>query len=88
MTSNAVTIVPYAAADNNITKCELRISGNQFNNCTYEVSNDNGITWESLTPGEVHTFSSTGKNLRVKINLAESTAGVSPEFDSICVLYK
>ena len=31
------------------------------------VSNNNGSTWESYTPGSVHIFSSTGNQLQIKI---------------------
>jgi hypothetical protein len=36
--------------------------------CTlsYFVSNNNGSTWESTTPGTFHSFSSSGTQLRVK----------------------
>ena len=33
------------------------------------VSNNNGSTWEAYTAGTLHTFSSTGTQLRIKINL-------------------
>ena len=33
---------------------------------TYYLSNNNGSTWESCTPGSVHTFSSSGTQLKVK----------------------
>lgn len=33
---------------------------------SYFVSNNNGSTWESITPGTFHSFSSSGTQLRVK----------------------
>jgi len=34
------------------------------------------------------TFESIGKKLQVRVTLNDSTAGVSPEFDKINILYK
>ncbi len=75
-------------ADSNITKCELRIKANQFWNCSYKISNDNGATWESILVGSLHIFSSTGNELRLEITLNQPTSGVSPEFDKLNVGYK
>jgi hypothetical protein len=35
----------------------------------YYLSNDNGTTWESVTNGETHTFSSTGSSIKAKFHL-------------------
>jgi len=73
-------------ADEDITKCELRIKAADQWLCSYEVSNNGGVTWEELDVGTVHTFSTVGNELRVRINLADST--LSPQFDKINILYK
>ena len=86
-TSKAVATVIAGAADDNITQCELRIKANNYNNCTYEVSNDDGNTWNSITPGVLLDFPNNGSSLRVKITL-NVLDSVSPEFDGVCVLYR
>ena len=73
----------------NITKCELRIVVNYPGDTysTYEASNDNGNTWETIVPGVVHTFNSTGTQLKYRINLI-SQDGLSPVYEMMCLLYK
>jgi len=76
-------------ADADITQCELRIVTNypQDQLCSYEVSNDNAVTWETITPGVVNIFNSTGNDLMLKINFV-GDASTRPSFDKICLLYK
>ena len=76
-------------ADENVTQCELRIVTNYPQNqlSSYKVSNDNGVTWETITVGVVHIFNSTGNKLKFKINFV-GDATTRPAFDMICVLYK
>ena len=76
-------------ADANINQCELRINVNYPNTDldTYEISNDGGLTYEYITPGTVHTFSSTGKRLALKINLV-SDVSHSPSYEGVAVLFK
>ncbi len=74
-------------ADSDITQLELRIKASQHWNSTYEATNDGGNTWETITRGALHTFTSTGNQLKIRVTLNESTSGVSPEFDKICSLY-
>jgi len=38
----------------------------------FYLSNDGGTTWESVAPGELHTFSSTGQDLRWKASAQTS----------------
>lgn len=73
-------------ADENIDKFELRLNGDQFRNCTYRVSNNNGQNWQSCSLNTLLEFTSTGSQLRVEITLNESTTGVSPEIDKINLL--
>lgn len=76
-------------ADSNITKCELRVVVNfpEDADTSYDVSNDDGTTWESVTPGIVHYFSSTGSQLKFRINLV-SVSGSNPTFEKVCLLYR
>ena len=73
-------------ADEDIIKCELRIKAAGQWLCSFEVSNNGGVTWEDLDVGTVHTFGTVGNELRVRINLADAT--LSPQFDKINILYK
>jgi len=74
--------------DDNVTQCELRIKANQYWNCTYRVTNNGGLNWESITPGTLHNFSTTGSEVKVEITLNEPQTGVSPEFDKVNLLVK
>lgn len=87
--TTGVCICPTHTADNNITQFELRIKGNQTWNCTYRVSNDNGLTYSDVyTLGSILYFTTTGKYLKLEITLNESTSGVSPQFEKVDLLYK
>lgn len=76
-------------ADNSITQCELRIVTNFPNHelCTYQASNNGGLTYETITPGTLHTFTSSGSTLKFKINLVGDDTH-DPVFESVCLLYK
>lgn len=76
-------------ADENITECELRILSNYPNTDidTYQVSNDGGFSYQSISPGEVITFNSTGKLLKFKI-LLNKDADHNPAYEGICLLFK
>lgn len=52
----------------------------------YEVSNTNGATWETLTLGEVHDFTSTGSQLLFRMTLNSDSLN-NPAYDAICLLY-
>lgn len=86
-TTRVTSTVTDGDSDYNITQCELRIKAINYKNCTYEVSNDNGTTWESLNPGVLHTFTSNGSDLRVRITL-NTADNITPEFEAVGVLYK
>lgn len=80
-------------ADDDITECELRKYSNfpVDEGDTYEITNDNGVTWETYTisSGETHTFSSTGNELRLRITLVrDSVNNDTPSYESVCLLYK
>ena len=82
-TSDSVT------ADDNVIQCELRGKLNYPNQelCTFEVSNNGGSTWESITLGSLHTFSSSGSQVRFRINIVGDSTH-NPIFESMCLLYK
>lgn len=96
LTSTKTTGIATSAvhvADYDVTECEFRKYSNfpVDEGDTYEVTNDNGITWETydISSGETHTFSSTGNELRIRISLIRnSTDDATPSYESICLLYK
>ena len=85
---DGVCITKTFTADENITQLELRVKANQMWNCTYRVSNDGGTTWENLTRGFLHNFTSTGKKLKLEVTLIEPSTGVSPQFDKLNMGFK
>ena len=77
----------------NVTSCELRKHSNFpiDENDTYEVTNDGGVTWETITiaSGSVHNFSSTGSIIGIRLTLNRTSGSdTSPAYKSICLLYK
>jgi len=76
-------------ADKNISQAELRVSVNYPNHedCTYQVSNNGGSSWESMTLGTLHTFTSSGNNITLRINLVGDATHI-PVFESVALLYK
>jgi len=68
----------------NITQAHLKVTGSGLGgNIEYQLSNDNGNTWEKVNPDELHVFSSTGKKLKLRIILNSSSA----QIDSVAILY-
>lgn len=55
---------------------------------TYYLSNNGGVTWETVTPGTDHFFASTGSDLRWRIVLVtNSTQTASPVVDQLRIEY-
>jgi len=54
----------------------------------YYLSNDGGVTWESVTSGVWHSFTSTGTDLRWRADLATSNPAVTPVIDDLALVYK
>lgn len=82
-TANSIT------TDDNVVQCELRAKLNYPNQelCSFQVSNNGGATWESTTLGSLHTFISSGNQIRFRIIL-EGDSTHNPIFESMCLLYK
>ena len=87
LTTNAVASVPEGDVTYSVSECELRIKANNFSGCSYRASNDDGITWETINPGVLHSFTSTGTSVRLEVTLIV-TDGISPEFEDIGLLFK
>ena len=75
--------------ESNVTKGELRIRANYPNteNDIYEATNDNGITWLAITPGELFNFTTTGNQVILRITLRGNSTH-SPVYESCCLLVK
>jgi len=71
-----------ATAD--ITQAQIIVTGSGLEGTEYWLSNDNGISYESIDKNELLTFSSTGKQLKIKIKINSATT----QLDSLCILYK
>jgi len=85
--TTAIAISPSIDSPENVDNIEIRIKGNQIWGCTFQVSND-GSTWLNYTLGTVKSLSTIGSNPQVRIILNESTSGVSPSFEKVCILWK
>jgi len=53
----------------------------------YYLSADNGVHWESVSPGVEHVFSYPGLNLKWKAVLATTDPTVSPVIESLSISY-
>lgn len=71
----------------NITSVELRFSGTNLDNSTFEASADNGTNFVTLTRNTVTTITNTGKNLVLRITLRTS-GDTRPDLDSVALLFK
>ena len=85
--TTGTAVFPEHEADNNINECELRIKGDQFFNCTYRVSNDGGLSYETYTIGTKHTFNSVGNKLLIEMTLNVTEGGASPSVSKLNGLY-
>lgn len=76
--------------DSNVTQCEFRYYGNypETLNDTYEVSNDGGDTFMTVTAGTLRTFTTTGNDIVIKINMSTQGSTVNPIYEGICLLLK
>ena len=87
--TEGIAIFDSITTDNNVTQCEFRIISNfpDTENDQYFASNDNGITWEQITIGNVHTFTTTGNKLALKILLFKDSTH-TPAYQAFSLLYK
>ena len=86
-TSNIIT-----GDQDSVTECEFR----RFENFAteddiYQVTNDNGVTYEtySTAAGGLHRFTSEGNQVGIKMTLnRNSSTATSPAYESICLLFR
>jgi len=50
----------------------VRLTAEYSGTISFYLSNDGGTTWEAVVPGELHTFSTTGQDLRWKASAQTS----------------
>ena len=83
-----VSISETAEAD--VTECVLQVNGANYEACIFSVSAKNGAsgTWESVTPNSKHTFTNSGKKLRVRIIMNDTDNRTNPSFSGVGLLYK
>jgi len=77
-------ISPAYTHSSDITQVQLKASGSGLAGVVFWVSADNGIHWDAVSKDMVHTVSSSGNKLRIKIQINSSTT----EIDSVGVLFK
>ena len=68
-----------------------RLSANQNLNSqtiNYFLSNDGGTTWEAVTIGTLHQFSTSGNDLRWRAILSTTETSITPAIDQIDILYQ
>ena len=89
MTTNSMTM------DNDIHYAEIRFNGSDdCALCTFEVSCDNGDTWQTLTAGRkseagtMSTITVPGKKVRFRINMNSTTVYPLPLIESCVCLFK
>ena len=72
-------------ATENITQAYIIPNGNSLsgNTITYYLSNNGGNTWEIVSSKTLYTFTSAGRQLRLKIEINSALV----ELDSISVMY-
>jgi hypothetical protein len=86
-TSGSMTTDAYTVT-NNITQVELKLKGSDLRSSTFEISANNGITWQTIVKDTLYNVTSSGKYLKVKVSLVLDTANPDPSVDSLVILYK
>ena len=76
-------ISPARSLSSNATQCELRAIGESLHGTIYYVSQDNGITWQSISTNTLFTFNPPGQNLKIKVELNSA----STQIKSLALLY-
>ena len=54
---------------------------------TYYLSNDAGVTWNTVTSSTLYNFTAAGSDLRWKANLTSSTGAATPELTNVAITY-
>lgn len=75
-------------ASSNITSICLKIKGQDYGASTFEISADNGSTWETVLVNELHDVISTGKKLRWRVTLVADSDNTYPQINTLSLGYK
>jgi hypothetical protein len=70
-----------------VTGCRLVVSGQDLGAVVFKVTT-NGDVWETTTPGQYHSFSSSGPNIGWSVTLTPDSTNVNPKIDSLVLQYK
>jgi len=76
------------SSDSTITSIRLRVSGQDLGASTFEISANNGVTWDTVSLDQTTTLSSTGKNLKWKATLTSDSDNTYPKMGSLSLAYK
>jgi hypothetical protein len=76
-------------SEGKITKATLTCVQNlsDFGYVAYQLSNDGGLTWHDVMPGEQVTFTTNGNDLRWRAFLATENTAYTPVVDEITIVY-
>lgn len=74
-------------SDSNITKCEVRMTGQDMGDSTFYISVDGGISWEEVILNKLHSVLGEGKLLRMKVDFKSSSTNTKPLLSNLVVLY-
>ena len=90
-TTKSTSSFTYAEMDDDVEQIELRFelgSLSDLDNLVFEVSNNDGTSYDTLTdPTIVHTFSTVGKRVRIRISFTRYVLQ-SPRISVLTVLIK
>jgi hypothetical protein len=73
---------------NNVVKVQLKVIGQDVGVSTFEVSVDDGDTWETVNLNEEFVVGSTGNHLAWRVTLTSDSDNTYPKIDSLSLLYK
>jgi hypothetical protein len=71
----------------NVTKAELKYSGWNLGDSTFEVSVDGGLNYQTLTVDTLLNIGFSGNNLKIRVTLNSTVGNLSPNTDSLTLLY-
>jgi hypothetical protein len=81
MITNSIT------AASNITKVQVKVTGWNLGDSTFEVSVNGGLDYEAATLGAVTVPGYSGSTLKVRVTLNSTAGNPSPNIDTMAVLY-
>lgn len=71
------------SADSNVTKAYLVTNGESLDGATFEVSNNGGTSYKSISKNQSVTFEESGKSLRLRITISNEDTRI----DSYAIQY-